>query len=242
MLQKVIQMKQLKKIILVFIVALTPVLSFAQYCNYFHEQFCEPAENEMYKPNGQSKSALFGKGQSSELSVVVYKGQDYRISLCMDENLGSSIEFKVYESKKVKVEKVTEKKEMEDVIGKCSSCDGTGTDGGETCYECNGSGQVATGEQKEVTTKETKMVEERQKILLYDNTQDNMATELEFTCETTQRLIFEISVPDGGGNGGSSKGISKGKGKLMKSSDMGCVGILIEHMTTPVTGFYGTGF
>ncbi|MCB0409754.1 MAG: hypothetical protein KDD29_06010 [Flavobacteriales bacterium] len=234
-------MKSYKKLILATAIALTPILSFGQYCNYFHENFCEPAENEMYKPNGQSKSALFGKGQTSELSVIVYKGQDYRISLCMDENLGSGLEFKVYESKKVKVEKVYEKKEMEDVYAKCESCGGTGTMDGDNCWDCNGSGQVATGDQKEVITKETKMVEERQKILLYDNTQDNMATELEFTCETTQRLIFEISVPDGGGSG-SSKGISKGKGKLMKSSDMGCIGILIEHMTTPITGFYGTGF
>jgi hypothetical protein len=28
----------------------------------------------------------------------------------------------------------------------------------------------------------------------------------------------------------------------MKSSDMGCVGILVEHMSTPISGFYGTGF
>lgn len=230
-----------KKITLVLAIILLPALSFAQYCNYFHNSFCEPAENEMYKPNGQSKSALFGKGQTSELSIIVYKGQDYRISLCMDENLGSGLEFKVYESKKVKVEKVIERKEMQDVYGACGSCDGTGSMDGDVCYDCNGSGQVATGEEKEVTTKETKLVEERQKILLYDNTQDNMASELEFTCETTQRLIFEISVPTSGGSG-SSKGISKGKGKLMKSSDMGCVGILIEHMTTPITGFYGTGF
>jgi len=28
----------------------------------------------------------------------------------------------------------------------------------------------------------------------------------------------------------------------MKSSDMGCVGILVEHMLTPIQGFKGTGF
>lgn len=197
-----------------------PILVNAQYCNYFHTSFCTPSENEMYKPNGQSKSALFSKGQTSELSVIVYKGQDYRISLCMDENLGSQLTFKVYETKKVKVEKVIEKKEKEDILD-------------EEGYP--------TGDQKEVVTKETRIVEEIQKELLYDNSADNYATELEFTVETTRRLILEISIPDAGGSG-KSKGISTGKGKMVKSSEMGCVGILIEHMTTPKTGFYGTGF
>tara|TARA_R110001592_G_scaffold225276_1_gene481067 strand:+ start:11976 stop:12617 length:642 start_codon:yes stop_codon:yes gene_type:complete len=208
-----------KKIILGLAILALPSFSFAQYCNNFHDSYCEYSENEMYKPNGQSKSALFGKGQTSELSVIVYKGQDYRISLCMDENLGSGMEFKIYENKKVKVEKVTETKEMEDIID----------ENGEP-----------TGEQKEVVSKETSIVYEKQKSLLYDNTQDNLATELEFSVETTQRLTFEISIPNEGGSGKSS--VSKGKGKLVKSSDMGCVGILIEHMTTPKTGFYGTGF
>ncbi|MCL4857311.1 MAG: hypothetical protein KJZ55_08600, partial [Flavobacteriales bacterium] len=197
-----------------------PVVAKAQYCNYFHTSYCTPSEDEMYKPNGQSKSALFSKGQTSELSVIVYKGQDYRFSLCMDENLGSQITFKVYETKKVKVEKVVESKVMEDI------------------YDEDGN---PTGEQKEVVTKETKVVEESRKELLYDNSADNYATELEFTVETTRRLTLEISIPDAGGSG-KAKGVSQGKGKLMKSSEMGCVGILIEHMTTPKQGFYGTGF
>lgn len=197
-----------------------PIVTKAQYCNYFHTSFCIPSEDEMYKPNGQSKSALFSKGQTSELSVIVYKGQDYRFSICMDENLGGQITFKVYETKKVKVEKVVESKVMEDV------------------YDADGN---PTGEQKEVVTKETKVVEESRKELLYDNSSDNYATELEFSVETTRRLTLELSIPDGGGSG-KAKGVAQGKGKLMKSSEMGCVGILIEHMTTPKQGFYGTGF
>ncbi|MBV6484800.1 MAG: hypothetical protein KFKLKKLM_01315 [Flavobacteriales bacterium] len=214
-------MKGFTKIYLVAIsILILPVVAKAQYCNYFHTSYCTPSEDEMYKPNGQSKSALFSKGQTSELSVIVYKGQDYRFSLCMDENLGSQITFKVYETKKVKVEKVVESKVMEDI------------------YDEDGN---PTGEQKEVVTKETKVVEESRKELLYDNSADNYATELEFTVETTRRLTLEISIPDAGGTG-KAKGVSQGKGKLMKSSEMGCVGILIEHMTTPKQGFYGTGF
>ena len=195
-------------------VFLLPTFTKAQYCNSFHEKFCEYSDNEMYKPNGQSKSALFSKGQTSELSVVVYKGQDYRISLCIDQNLGNQIAFKVYETKKVKVEKVVEKKEKEDI------------------HDAVGN---PTGDQKDIITRETKVVDEIQKELLYDNSTDNYATELEFSVETTRRLILEISVPDEGGSG-------KSKGKLVKSSEMGCVGILIEMMTTAKQGFYGTGF
>jgi hypothetical protein len=214
-------MKSFSKIYLVVIsIMVLPIVTKAQYCNYFHSSFCIPSEDEMYKPNGQSKSALFSKGQTSELSVIVYKGQDYRFSICMDENLGGQITFKVYETKKVKVEKVVESKVMEDVL----DADGN-----------------PTGEQKEVVTKETKVVEESRKELLYDNSSDNYATELEFSVETTRRLTLELSIPDGGGSG-KAKGVAQGKGKLMKSSEMGCVGILIEHMTTPKQGFYGTGF
>jgi len=216
-------MKNFLKIYVVAITLLvTPIVSKAQYCNNFHASFCTPTSEKegTYKPNGQSKSALFSKGQTSELSVIVYKGQDYRFSICMDENLGGQITFKVYETKKIKVEKIVESKVMEDI------------------YDEDGN---PTGDQKEVITKETKVVEESKKELLYDNSADNYATELEFTVENTRRLTLELSIPDAGGSG-KAKGVAQGKGKLMKSSEMGCVGILIEHMTTPKQGFYGTGF
>ena len=129
--------KYIHKILLLAIIISLPALSFGQYCNYFHTKYCQPSENDMFKLNGQSKSALFSKGQTSELNIIVYKGQDYRISLCMDENLGSQMTFKVYETKKVKVEKVIETKTMEDVMDE----------------EGN-----PTGEQREVINKETRVV------------------------------------------------------------------------------------
>lgn len=232
-------MKHFNKIALLITVITLPIISSAQYCNHFHDKFCLPSENDLFKLNGQSKSALFSKGQTSELSIVVYKGQDYRISLCMDENLGTQIKFKVYENKKVKVEKVIETKTTEDEYKKCETCGGEGYIDGESCYDCNGEGQIATGKEIEVVDKQTKVVVERQKQLLYDNSQDGFSNEIEFTVESTRRLILEVSVPGGGGGDGKSKGMKKG---MMKSSDMGCVGVLVEHMTTPISGFYGTGF
>lgn len=229
-------MKFISKIVLIVVLAVAPSLSYGQYCNYFHTKYCMPSENDMFKLNGQSKSALFSKGQTSELNIIVYKGQDYRISLCMDENLGSQIQFKIYENKKVKVEKVFETKRTEDEYKPCGDCNGEGMMDGETCYTCNGEGQNATGEVIEVVDKETKVVTEKRKELLYDNSQDGFSTEIEFTVESTRRLVVEVTVPGGAGGGGKSKG------KMMKSSDMGCVGLLVEHMTTPISGFKGTGF
>ncbi|MCO6500710.1 MAG: hypothetical protein J5I47_10065 [Vicingus serpentipes] len=230
-------MKQhLNKIIFAVAIISTPIFSFGQYCNNFHSSYCYTSDNEMFKLNGQSKSALFSKGQTSELSIVVYKGQDYRISLCMDQNLGSQVEFKIYETVKKKVEKVIETKSMENEYKKCTACNGKGDNDGEMCYDCEGAGKVETGGEVEVVSKETKLVEERVKELLYDNSADNYATEIEFSVESTRRLTIEISVP-GSGSGGTGS-----KTKLIKSGEMGCVGILVEHMTTPITGFYGTGF
>ena len=229
--------KHINKIVLLAAIVMIPAMSFAQYCNSFHEKYCYPSENEMFKLNGQSKSALFSKGQTSELNILVYAKQDYRISVCLDENLGDQVKFKIYETKKVKVEKVIETKSMQDEMVACTICKGSGDLDNEQCYDCEGAGERATGNEKEVISKETKVVVEKQKQLLYDNSTDGFSNEIEFTVEITRRLTLEISVP--GGGGGSS---TKKKGKLMKSSDMGCVGILVEHMTTPITGFYGTGF
>ena len=229
-------MKFISKIVVVVLVTISPVISFGQYCNHFHKKYCNPSENDYFKLNGQSKSALFAKGQTSELNIIVYKGQDYRISMCMDENLGTQIQFKIYETKKVKVEKVFETKTTEDEFKPCEDCKGEGMMDGETCYTCEGEGQTATGETIEVVDKETRIVTEKRKELLYDNSQDGFSTEIEFTVESTRRLTVEVSIPGGGSGGGKSKG------KMMKSSDMGCVGLLVEHMTTPIVGFKGTGY
>ena len=193
--------KHINKLVLLAVIVILPAMSFGQYCNYFHTKYCLPSENEMFKLNGQSKSALFSLGQTSELSIIVYKKQDYRISVCMDENLGSQVKFKIYEMKKVKVEKVIETKTMEDEMESCGTCSGSGQADGEDCYDCEGAGERSTGNEKEVISKETKTVVEKQKQLLYDNSEDGFSNEIEFTVESTRRLVLEISVPGGGGGG-----------------------------------------
>jgi hypothetical protein len=210
----------------------------AQYCNNFHRKYCYPSENEFFKYDGQSRSALFSKGQKSELAIIVYKGQDYRISLCADANLGNNIIFRIYEVKKVKVEKVVEHKSTEDEYKTCETCKGEGIIDGETCYDCDGEGQRPTGNTVEVVEKETQVVIEKRKELLYDNSQDDFAMDIEFSAESTRKLLLEVEVPENGGSG-ISKGIDdKGKGKKkLDTTEMGCIGVLIEHMPTPKSGF-----
>ena len=154
---------------------------------------------------------MFSKGQTSDLNIIVYKAQDYRLSFCLDKNLGSQVKCKIYETVKKKIEKVVETKKMQDVLDE------------------NGK---PTGEKEEVVSKETSIMIERVKELVYDNSDDDYANEIEFSVESTKRLTLEISIP--GSSGGGSD--TKKKGKLV-NSDMGCVGVLVEHMTTPKPGF-----
>lgn len=211
-------MKVLKTITLTALLSLLFVNVDAQYCNNFHRKFCNASDNGFFKYNGQSKSALFAKGKTSELNIIVYKGQDYRISLCADEILGSRIEFKIYEKKKVKVVKEVKRKETEDVVDE------------------NGD---PTGEVKEVEYTEKVSTYEIQKQLLYDNASADYSPTIEFTIDQTRRIIIEVTIPDDGmpsDKGG--KGVKdKGRGKISQGGDMGCLGILVEHMTTPKTGF-----
>ncbi len=225
-------MLRLKKTIHILAVAIMlaiPSMTMAQgSCGNFHRSACSVSENRMFNYNGQSRSALFAKGKTSELNIVVYKGQDYRISFCSDvEKIGDQIQFKIFEVRKgVPVEKQVEEKWMEDEYVKCSECSGTGVVDEETCYNCNGDAQVATGEQVEMKQMVTKTVYERRKEVLYDNSQDGMAQEIEFSIDKTKKLIIEVSIPAG----------ETPKHKL-GSADMACLGVLIEHMTTPRGGF-----
>jgi hypothetical protein len=202
--------------------------AFAQ-CNNFHVYECRKAANRAFKYNGQSKSAYFEQGQKSELSIVVYKGQDYRVSLCSDiEVLGDKIEFRVFEKKTIpeikEIKKVTEEQETEP----CEGCTfGYDADYNE-CEDCL-DGERLTGKtvKKEEITK--KKVYTKKKVLLYDNTSDDYAQEIEFSAATTKKLIIEVVVPVG-----ESASASKNK---LTPSDMACLGLLIEQMATPKGGF-----
>ncbi len=138
-------------------------------CLDYQKNNCKYSENKYYHYNESSRSALFVKGQTSKMNFEIFNGRDYRISICNDEILGDTIEFKLLDDE--------------------------------------------TGD------------------ILYDNAEDNYSKIFEFTVFESRVISIEIFVP------GETESQNKKHGVLPKTKNIGCVGVLIEHMITPVKGF-----
>ena len=71
--------------------------------------------------------------------------------------------------------------------------------------------------------------------VLYDNATDEFSSEFEFTVTQTRDIYIEISIP------GTSAVVEARQNDDMiivrKDTEMGCVGVLVEHMITPTKGF-----
>lgn len=71
--------------------------------------------------------------------------------------------------------------------------------------------------------------------VLYDNSTDEFSSEFEFTVTQSREVFIEIGIP-----GSSALMDAKDDDELIivrKDKEMGCVGVLIEHMITPTKGF-----
>jgi len=80
-----------------------------------------------------------------------------------------------------------------------------------------------------------KLIDKDTDAVLYDNSTDGFSSEFEFTVAQTRDLYIEISVP------GESE-VVKAEGNedviiVQKDTEMGCIGVMIEHMITPTKGF-----
>ena len=162
-------MTRSKNIIMAVVLAFTSLSLTAQVCNNYHadKKTCPPSTDN-FKMNGQSRSAMMYKGQKSQLNVLFYDDQDYRITICPEEILGDQVTFKIKDGKTEEV--------------------------------------------------------------LYNNQDEDGTLIFEFSCEENMRLILEIEVPDDGSAAASKLG-------KLKSTASGCMGVLIEYMATPRTGF-----
>lgn len=144
--------------------------------------------------NGQSRAASVQVGVPTELNIIIYKGQDYRISVVYDEKiLGEEVAIRL-------IEKVR-------------------------------------GPKKPATTKDlnVKGAPEKQEVVdvekvIWDNQEHEMTNEVEFTATSTKRIAVEVMAP---GVPENPKDAKRGR----TPPDIGCLGILIEHMPTPVIGF-----
>jgi len=70
-------------------------------CGQFHRKYCvfEDSKSEKWQYNAQSKSGLFNQGMVSKLRCVIYKGMDYRVSVCCETVLGEKVNYKIYDSR-----------------------------------------------------------------------------------------------------------------------------------------------
>ncbi len=82
---------------------------------------------------------------------------------------------------------------------------------------------------------EFKIIDQETDNVLYDNATDEFASEFEFTVAQTREVFIEVKVP-----GSSQQSQNSGNEDIVfirKDIEMGCVGVLVEHMLTPSKGF-----
>jgi len=92
----------MKKIFLTLLIACLSytVYSQAGVCGNFHKKYCILEKSaEKWNYNAQSKSGLFAQGMVHKLRCVIYKGQDYRISVCCETVLGDKINYKIFDGR-----------------------------------------------------------------------------------------------------------------------------------------------
>ena len=85
-----------KKIIISLLVLINSVVYLsAQDCTGYHQYHCVYADYTFFYSR-QSKSTLFQRGQTSELNMVAYGGEDYYVGVCAHRKFGD-IHFKIME-------------------------------------------------------------------------------------------------------------------------------------------------
>lgn len=82
------------------ILLLFSTLSFSQDCTDYHQYHCLFADYTFFYSR-QSKSALFRKGQTSELHIVAYSGEEYYVAICAHRKFGD-VQFRILEDSQEK--------------------------------------------------------------------------------------------------------------------------------------------
>lgn len=72
-------------------------------CKDFHRTYCKMEgsrkDKRAFQYNAQSKSGLFAQGATSKMRCVIYKGMDYRMTVCCETQLGEKINFKIFDAR-----------------------------------------------------------------------------------------------------------------------------------------------
>lgn len=97
----------MKKVLTILAVTLISVLGAditaqTSVCGQFHRKNCvlenSKDDDREFLYNSQSKSGLFAQGSVSKMRCIIYKGMDYRMTVCC-ETAGSQISFKIFDAK-----------------------------------------------------------------------------------------------------------------------------------------------
>ena len=204
-------MSKVKFIKVVVLMLIIPMLSFGQNQGecYNTVSFCPVGKRMGFTKNMQSFSGAFEMGDTSVVTIVVYKGMEYRISLCSPSHpdIEGQLQFKISEN----VTKGVWKEET--IISYEPKLDDDG-------YETEDSIRKA-----EVIKRR---VYETEEIVRYDNADDEMSPDFVFQSNQTRKLSIKVYVPDEGA-GEMSSGLS--------GSNYAFIGLLIEHQPGVVTGF-----
>ena len=202
------KMRNLSIVLAVLVVIPFTVLAQNQSECYNTVTFCPIGKRLGFTRNMQSFSGAFEQGDTSEVSIVVYKNMEYRISVCSPSHpeLEGQFQFKIVEYvTKASWEEKPKYKE-------------------EVYYDEDGVEQ--TRKVQDGTIK--KRVYKKEPIVRYDNSDDNMSQDFIFQSSQTRKLSIKVYVPDDGG-GEMSAGLS--------GSNYACVGLLVEHQPGIITGF-----
>jgi hypothetical protein len=201
-------MRNLSIVLAVLVAIPFTVLAQNQSECYNTVTFCPIGKRLGFTRNMQSFSGAFEQGDTSEVSIVVYKNMEYRISVCSPSHpeLEGQFQFKIVEYvTKASWEEKPKYKE-------------------EVYYDEDGMEQ--TRKVQDGTIK--KRVYKKEPIVRYDNSDDNMSQDFIFQSSQTRKLSIKVYVPDDGG-GEMSAGLS--------GSNYACVGLLVEHQPGIITGF-----
>tara|TARA_B100001287_G_scaffold49581_1_gene38622 strand:- start:6307 stop:6921 length:615 start_codon:yes stop_codon:yes gene_type:complete len=186
-----------------------PLISISQNSGecYNTVSFCPVGKRLGFTKNMQSYSGAFEQGDTSVVTIVVYKGMEYRISICSPSHshLDGQFQFKI--SEKVTKGVWKEETSFEE----------------EIYYDEDGYEQV-----KKIPTTVKRRVYESEEVVRYDNTDDEMSQQFIFQSNKTRKLNIKVYVPSEEG-GEMYSGLS--------GSNYACVGLLIEHQPGIVTGF-----
>ena len=211
-------MKRLFTNLLLVALVLVPSALISQNCRDV-VRYCDHAKRDGFLRNGQSLSGAFIEGDTAEVTIIVYKDMEYRMSLCSPTHneLDGKFEFQV-------VEKITkpywdEKKvsEVEEVAKLDENGDDMYDDYGDIIYE-----EVAT-----IRTIKRRRYK-KQDVVRYDNKKDEDAQEFIFISDKTRKLTIKVFIPAPEG-GDESQGLG--------AETYACIGLLIEHQPSLETGF-----